>query len=137
MPDICGKLETPLEKSQVRFVSWYDRYLLKKYQAPVGPAKAVTTFLSGNDCYALRCAFLHQGEFDIQDQRARKALERFHITAPRHGWVVHMNMVNGQALQLQVDKLCLDICAAVEEWLSTVAHDADIQGRMDLLGAIS
>jgi hypothetical protein len=136
MPDICGRLEAPHSKSQPRYTSWYDRYLLSKYQLPVGPARVLTTFLTGSDCYALRCAFLHQGEFEIDGQRAREVLSRFHITAPRPGMLVHMNMANGDTLQLQVDRFCLDVCDAVERWLREVAANPDVQNRMDLLGAV-
>ena len=136
IPDICGRLENPQEGSKARFVRWYDRYLLAKYQVPVGPTRKLETFLNGNDCYALRCAFLHQGEFEIDSQPARKVLERFHFTAPRPGMIVHNNIANGNTLQLQVDRFCFDVCESAESWLKDVAGDATVQARLDLLGAI-
>jgi hypothetical protein len=136
MPDICGRLESPQSKSQDRFVGWYERYLLNKYQMPVGPERKLHTFLSGSDCYALRCAFLHQGEFEIDEQRARDVLARFHFTAPRPGMFVHMNIASGNTLQLQVDRFCLDVCDSVDRWLGDVGESAEIQQRLDLLGAV-
>ncbi len=135
LPDICGRLENPATGSQARFVAWYDRFLLGRYQSRIGPDRRLHTFLSGQDCYALRCAFLHQGEFGIDDQRAQQALERFHFTAPRPGQVVHNNQVNN-TLQLQVDLFCLDVCEAIEEWLISVQDDANIQGRAAVLAVI-
>ncbi len=135
MPDICGRLENPTARSQARFVAWFDKFLLKRYQAPVGASGKLHTFLCGYDCYALRCAFLHQGEFGIDDQRAQQALERFHFTAPRPGLFVHNNQVNN-TLQLQVDAFCSDVCGAVEEWLTAVKGDADVQARMATLANI-
>lgn len=135
LPDICGRLESPGAGSQARFVAWYDRFLLPRYQSHIGPDHTPHTFLSGQDCYALRCAFLHQGEFGIDDQRARQALERFHFTAPRPGLVVHNNQF-GNMLQLQVDCFCRDVCEAVEAWLTSVQGNADIQARSTMLGKV-
>jgi hypothetical protein len=135
MPDICGRLSNPTAGSQARFVAWFDKFLLKRYQAPVGANGNLHTFLCGSDCYALRCAFLHQGEFGIDDQRAQRALERFHFTAPRSGMFVHNNQVNN-TLQLQIDAFCSDVCDAVKEWLAAVEDDTDVQGRMAKLANI-
>ena len=135
MPDICGRIENPSKdsRSQARFVDWYDRFLLKRYQAIVGGAPH--TFLCGSDCYALRCAFLHQGEFGIDGQTARQALEHLHFIAPCQGSFVHMNQTNN-VLQLQVDKFCFDVCEAVEQWLVSVVGNSDIQGRIAKLASI-
>lgn len=135
MPDMCGELERRVAGSQARFVDWYDRFLLSKYQGNVGASRTPHTFLLGSDCYALRCAYLHQGDFSIDDQRARQALDHFHFIAPRHGSFVHMNQ-HGSTLQLQVDRFCLDVCEAVEQWLASVVNDADIQARMGDMAAI-
>lgn len=135
MPDICGRLENPKAGSQARFTAWFDKFLLKRYQMKVGPMRELHTFLCGADCYALRCAFLHQGEFGIDDQRAQQALESFHFIAPRTGMLVHNNKFNN-ILQLQVDVFCVDICNGVEEWQASVAADADIQARLAKLATI-
>ena len=135
LPDICGRLENPTAGSQARFVAWYDRFLLGRYQSRIGADHTLHTFLSGQDCYALRCAFLHQGEFGIDDQRARQALERFHFTAPQAGLTVHNNQF-GNMLQLQVDLFCIDVCEATETWLASIRNSADIQARISALATV-
>lgn len=130
LPDICGCVETPAAKSRERYVGWCTCYLVPKYTHPVGPAHEEHVFLSGEDCYALRCAFLHEGADDIVNQRARRALERFLFVAPRPRLTVHCNQSNSR-LQLQVDIFCEDVCVAAEEWLSAVrGRDADIDSRL-------
>ncbi len=62
-------------------------------------------------------------------------MRHFHFTAPRQGFLVHMNEVNS-VLQLQVDQFCLDVNDAVEEWLGSVADDKDIQARLAKLASI-
>ena len=139
LPDICGRLADPTKGSEARFVEWFNTFVKPKYTLPVGPQHVQTVFLEGADCYALRCAYLHQGEHDLGGQRARQALDRFHFTRPRPGLVVHKNTVSSSAgsatLQLQVDLFCLDICAAVEAWLHTVQGSNAVQSRIDMLAA--
>ena len=85
-------------------------------------SQSSSPFLTGNDCYALRCAFLHEGRDDISRQKAKEALERFLFVVPPHGWEIHCNMING-GLQLQVDIFCRDVERGVTEWLSSAESD--------------
>ena len=135
MPDICGSLEDPSQKSQVRFVKWYEKYLLRNYKGTIGPSKTPHIFLSGEDCYALRCAFLHQGEFGIEDQRARVVLEKFAFTIPHPNFDLYCNQMGG-VLQLQVGIFCQEVCTGVEEWLVNVQQNTAIQNRMRSLATI-
>ena len=133
LPDICGFLENPSVGSQARYVVWCNRFLVPTYTSRVGARGVEHVFLHGEDCYALRCAFLHEGADDIQRQRARRALESFvFVDPPRTGSVIHRNQVN-QKLQLQVDIFCEDVCAGVKAWSSCVMGNVDIQGRLSEL----
>jgi hypothetical protein len=129
IPDICGWLETRNPKSQERYVRWFDHYVGGKYIAEVGPEHVRTVFLSGRDCYALRCAFLHQGSEDITAQRGKETVERFQFVVPPKGWMVHNNRLNNK-LQLQVDRFCEDIVEGAERWLAEVGPRPDVQTEM-------
>jgi hypothetical protein len=74
MPDICGWLEDQSKGSRQRYTEWFDKYLLQKYKKVI--VGSDITFLTGGDCYALRCSFLHEGAEDITRQRAREVLSR-------------------------------------------------------------
>lgn len=80
--------------------------------------------LGGNDCYALRCAYLHEGADDISKQRAREAVDKFLFIVAPSGLTIHCNMINNR-LQLQVDIFCADIKDGVVNWLSDIAGDSD------------
>ncbi len=138
MPDICGRLEDPMKKSKERFIHWFNRYLLPHYQGQVGPGLDVPphTFLSGEDCYALRCAFLHQGEFQIEDQPVQQVLEKFSFTIPHPNWDMDVNQ-KGPILQLQVAIFCQRVCHAVEQWLIDVQEKTAIQTRIYKLASIA
>jgi len=62
IPDICGSIEFPKEpKVGRRYTDWCDTW---------GKMLAV----SGADCYALRCAFLHSGSEEFSGAAALAAL---------------------------------------------------------------
>jgi hypothetical protein len=97
-------------------------------------SKYIGTF-GGDDCYALRCSFLHQGLSDITEQRARRVLSDFRFVHPDpNGRLVpHCNRFRDavhDVLQLQVDLFCRDICAGVEQWeRKKLSKDPEIEKR--------
>jgi hypothetical protein len=116
LPDICGKLETPNNSVGDRYRAWVKKYLEPKYTLKIGPEKQKHIFLSAEDCYALRCSYLHEGTDDITEQKARKILESFLFIEPPNKGSIHLNQSN-QKLQLQVDIFCNDIIAGVKQWI--------------------
>ena len=114
LPDICGKIDQP--DSQHHYAAWFDRYVKSKY------VHGDWTFLTGNDCYALRCAFLHEGKDNISTQNAKETVEKFYFRAPGRG-TMHCNKFNNTLLQLQVDIFCNDIKEGVLSWLKNISGD--------------
>jgi hypothetical protein len=132
LPDICGSIEMPDEKSGIRYRLWFNKYLSPKYD----------NWFTADDCYYFRCACLHEG----LDKDKRMAYERIQfITPPENGNIVHRNMIGGK-LQLQIDVFCEDVCLAVEQWLKDIIDNEDVCSRLqalikihnwrDVLGAI-
>lgn len=135
LPDICGRCEdASAGGSQRRYVAWFDKYLAVSFRRAV--AGRLHTLLTGEDCYALRCAYSHGAEFDVSSQRSRKVLTAYAFVVAPPGANVHLNQVNGQ-LQLQVDMFCAEICSAVEAWLVAVAGQDEIQSRVEALPKIA
>lgn len=132
LPDVCGRLINPKLGSGARYAAWFDGWIAPGYVHQL-PKIGFHCFLTGDDCYALRCSYLHEGGSDISQQKARKALDDFHfIVPPGNGNTVHRNRINN-TLQLQVDKFCIEIADAVDKWAASVADKKDIQERMKSL----
>ena len=113
--------------------SWCLGYLTPRYTHAIGALRHNHIFLSGEDCYALRCAFLHEGADDVARQRARKALDSFLFIEPPLSGSIHCNQSNAK-LQLQVDIFCEDLCVGVDSWARHVlTNDAAVQARMEEL----
>lgn len=143
MPDICRSLEVPGSRGRAKYAHWYDRYLLPKYTVDYGPVRTygtittggVKVLMSGRDCYALRCAYLHEGTDSTELQDAREALNRFHfVYQSLDGYPpAHRNLINGDTLQLWVDAFCREMCEAIRQWAADVANDETIQKRISEL----
>lgn len=125
IPDVCGYLEDPKEKSSSRYVKWFNSYMTPKYTKTIGADGKEHIFLNGNDAYALRCAYLHSGTFHTDDQWIKDALNNFRFVALLNGGEIHRNQTN-QTLQLQVDKFCLEICDSVNEWIQNNKDNDEI-----------
>ena len=129
LPDVCGRLEDPTLGSKVRYVKWFKKWIQPQYTKEVGANKQEHTFLRGEDCYALRCSYLHEGGGNIEDQKAKIALENFHFITPPKSGSVHCNQSDNM-LQLQVDIFCQQIADAIDTWSESVSEDQDIQSRI-------
>lgn len=133
LPDICGRLDNPAPAGSARYAAWFETWMAHHYKMHAGFKGYEHVFLCGEDCYALRCSFLHQGEANIDRQRARRLLSDFHfITPPPGGGQVHCNQVN-DTLQLQVDVFSTQMADAVDQWADSVHGNADTQSRIDTL----
>lgn len=120
LPDICARLEAKNGKTnRDKFIAWFDKYLADRYQHQIGANLGLHVFLSGKDCYALRCAMLHEGGSDITTQQCREALDRFHFTVSVGA---HCNQINN-ILQLDVFTFCNDVCQSVESWYEDFQHN--------------
>ena len=139
LPDICRRAEDPKITSKPGYISWFDKWLKHKYTHQIGPDRETVVFLTGADLYALRCAFLHQGEFSTTDQNARDALHGFTFAVPPHGMIIHNNQITQGGvvtLQLQVSEFCNEVADAVDAWEKWAETQDDIKKRIDALGKI-
>ena len=129
IPDICGWIEDPNSSAKARYISWFERYLQSKYIRQRTAQMPEHTFLAGSDCYALRCAFLHEGRETITDQKAQQVIESFQFVVPPSGWTVHKNQANNK-LQLQVDIFCRDVVEGVTQFLSDMSTNKKALSRI-------
>jgi hypothetical protein len=122
MPDICGALEDPEVSVGKRYRNWFARYLSAHFTADL---------FSGDDCYYLRCAALHQG---ISEHPHAQNKQVVFITPPPPGIIFHTNYVESNdssfVLQLQIDIFCHYVCQGVEQWQKDVLNRPDVMARI-------
>lgn len=147
LPDICGWLEYPNKGVGDRYTLWYDTCIKEEYSGKYNDTdKVEVILLSGNDCYALRCAYLHNGQDDITKQKASKSLKslnKFIFVTPSKSGESSKHPVRKtyfdydenirEELRLQVDEFCEHICCGVDKWEASVATRRDIQEKLGQL----
>lgn len=136
LPDICRRLEDPNVEPKPGYIAWFNKWMQHHYVGSSGPYRTRTVLLTGEDLYALRCSMLHQGEFNIEGQKARNVLKKFAFVRPRANIFMHRNLLNN-ALQLQVDTFCFEMADAADAWSNSVSEVPDIQKRVSQLGTIT
>jgi len=125
LPDICGKIDEPQNPSTLRYVNWFNKYLQDDYTS-VLPEIGKHIFLTGDDCYALRCSYIHEGTTIIEHP---KVLEDFKFILPKNGSLFHRNQKN-KTLYLQIDIFCKEMLNAVNNWLEDIKMDSVKQKRL-------
>ncbi|WP_394886447.1 hypothetical protein ACG873_18175 [Mesorhizobium sp. AaZ16] len=122
-----GRYQEDRDRRQAAYEAEYEAWSNRRPKRP-------SLFLPAEDLYALRCAMLHSGSDNAEEQRAAQTLKRYCFIAPGP-YTVHNNSGlddrGNRVLQLQVDIFCKDIADKVDEWDTTVAGNAAIQSRKE------
>lgn len=115
IPDICGKIEDYNALSSKRYAQWFDKHLACQYNG----------FLSGDDCYAFRCALLHEWSSDIEKQKSKDIIDRFwlisngpHCNKFSQCYFGNTEHDGKEILQLSVQNFCHDIIIATKAWIN-------------------
>ena len=130
IPDICSKINDGTKTTGKKYASWFNEYVGIHYQSnyPEPLLQKVLEYstkedylnlkkprLTGNDCYALRCAYLHEGIGEISTQRAREVLDEILFVEPSNEMELHGSIVNNKLI-LRIDEFCSHILAGAEAW---------------------
>jgi hypothetical protein len=119
IPDMCSGLEAADGKTTgALYQGWFDRHVAHKYVAAGGPS------FSGEDCWGLRCAMLHQGRLEPH----KGAYKRVLFIEPHGGMTLHNNVMN-DALNIDVTHFALDIVECAEQWLATAEQTSQYQAN--------
>ncbi len=132
VPDVCSALESADGKANGKlYAAWFDAHLRAKYGANAGGGQP---WLTGSDCYALRCAFLHQSSDDISEQKIRDIYERIRIHESQHLLSIQTNFPTRlgvpNTLFIRAKTFCEDVCGAAREWLLGASGKEPIRSRL-------
>ena len=112
IPDMCSAMESSdgLATKQ-RYIAWFDQHVAPRYSG----------FVSGEDCYLLRCSMLHQGT----TQHPKGNFSRILFT---EGGGLHNNIMN-DALNLDVALFVNDMVEAALAWIATAEQTPEYQAN--------
>lgn len=160
VPDIADDIDFPSFGSQKRYIMWFDKYIKPKYPTTdtiyygieglvFGVSETHTQkdfLLTGEECYAIRCALLHEGRYSIKSQKVLKTnsnstikkVDRFADSVkfvyndnsttselPTVQWISEQKI-----LQLDICKFCTDIRDGIQTWLKDIEQDVAKQERI-------
>lgn len=82
IPSVCSRYglnteELNSQKESKRYPAWYEKYVYPQYQ-----------FLTGKECYAVRCAILHNGDVDLYSQyilQHESKVNNYRLVIPEYG----------------------------------------------------
>ena len=128
LPDICGKIDYPNlhKQTRLRYSKWFDMYVGEEYKMTI-EGKTIT-LLTGNDCYALRCSYLHEGSNKVRKTESKKndddiITEKF-VLMFSQGIKLH-KVSNEGKIVLFLPDFCMDIVEGVLKWLNIIENEID------------
>ena len=128
LPDICGKVEYPSERSsKKRYIGWYDKEIGKYEKNPRQNGPEEMPYLSGEVMYSLRCAMLHSGEPNINGDSVHQKpnIDKFSIVIQKaQPFDIYSDSSNitdwagehVRSYRMSVRRICLIICAVAEAY---------------------
>jgi len=127
IPDICSKIQYPDKYTNVRYPDWFQTHRNNSYRS----------HLSGKDCYALRCAILHEGSQSIEGQRAQEIIHKFSFSGKGSHLIsfsgIHLGSSDDgkNVCHLSVKKFSQDMVESYRSWLQSVQSDSGITQKLD------
>lgn len=121
LPDICGKVEYPNEKSSgKRYQNWFNNYALGFFTESAIKLPEESTvpivWFSAKECWALRCSVLHAGNYDTDGIDLSLITLHAHIRDAKN--YSHMAR-DSQFVDWDVIYICEKLCSASEEYYNS------------------
>jgi hypothetical protein len=121
LPDICGAIQAQNgQATGGTYARWFDAYVAPRYMSDSGQC-----ILTGETCYQLRCAMLHQGRVTNK----KMGYDAIMFLRPTERTVRHKDIVNKQ-LHLAFEQFCTDVIDGVERWLASVGTDPVVRRNL-------
>lgn len=117
IPDICGNKLYPEEKScGARYAKWFNNYVAHLYQNEKEDADVSdcdTYYFDGDDCYQLRCVFLHEGTNALHTERKKTIyhVAQFRVFSTEPGiWTDGIGKIWSDDENIVFNQVDLDLC---------------------------
>lgn len=136
LPDICGIIEYPAEKSSKnRYVKWCEKYLFNQGYYPyfvVDDHKKCEEWekvraIEPAMCYKLRCAFLHSGNLKLnQKNNDNFPVFNLHISSSmENGIYVDKIVSDSKEISMDIRKLARLLCNAAKDYYDSYEDKQD------------
>ncbi len=131
LPDICCSLEDENRRtSGKKYARWFEKYVGHHYISHIGLDQVKTTFLSGEECFALRCSYLHKGTNNIEDEKIIKDYESKSVKIEFMAEMTSDCLKLNNILLLKLETFCYRIIEGVNNWLQDSKGNSHITSHM-------
>ena len=136
LPDICSQVWKQKNKTDNKdYIDWCNTYLnYNEINVGFGTENAT---IHGEETYALRCAFLHNGNEDIKSQKAANntTITKLHIVKPNeldgYGFLYKVNNSTGDVdVTFDVEQICILLCDAAEKFYNQHNKPSDFINQL-------
>ena len=126
LPDICGKVAYPNEKSsRKRYIFWYEDEIGKYEKNP--DDKENMPYLSGEVIYSLRCSLLHEGNPNMNNDSLRTSLpiDYFSLVVEKakpfdiysdSSSITYLGDKHIRKYSMNVRRMCMILCNVAESY---------------------
>lgn len=154
LPDICTSLED--KKGSANYIKWFNNYV-KEYQPTLGRRKGFIAetleewinrpplkpedielhthvLFSGVNAYALRCAFLHNGNGNLSLQPVQSGTDQYEKYKDQILNIENVEFKNdpnlifnqvGKTAYINPEKYCIAVITGVINWIETINEFKD------------
>jgi hypothetical protein len=113
IPDICLSIKIGKHLGD-DYVNWFNNNMPSNYKG----------YITGKDCYAFRCAILHEGKSDVLNQRMKDVINKFEILSKKessHLAYMEGNTYNGilqsTKLVINLNTFCKDLIEIAKKFI--------------------
>ena len=117
LPDICGKHAFPNESVGIRYKKWFDQYAKDIFTSETivlpGDSTEKYVWFTSEECFALRCAYLHAGNYELERVKLEKVSLHVHF---RDGKEFKHMIRDDIFADWDVITICNNLCEAAEKY---------------------
>lgn len=149
IPDICSKIEykdTKLKKNE-KYIEWFNKWIYKYFEIPKSNNEEFDSYdelaiFDGKVCYALRCAYLHAGNYELKENGKNEiGIDRFELCVSdgewqfgdSHGCSISNDTIIDVHRRFNVENLIKYFIMGTEDYISEVGDNSEKYGTVDII----
>ncbi len=146
LPDICGKIEYHNLDDRGKYIKWFDEWIYQYLKIPTSKVDAFEKYdelakFDGEVCYALRCAYLHAGNFELNGNGKKNIkIDRFELCVCEGEWQLGeahgCSMSNGTVTEVHrrfnVENLINCFIFGTNDYIQKCSDKSDKYGNVNI-----
>ena len=147
IPDICGKIEYNDGSDKTKYIRWFDSWVYKYVEIPKSKNSHYENYdklakFDGENCYALRCVFLHSGNDKIKNYNSNIIkIDRFELCVSDgewqfgdgHGCSISDGEIKEVHRRFNIENLLDSFIIGIEDYLKQNGDNSDKYGTTEII----